>query len=174
MAKYVKVCPRCGRVNDEFSEVCEDDGEFLGMVPATQAANLPPSDPEPAAASEDMESHGDPAPQAGPVQVLYLDAGDGGRCYEIHNGWTIGQAHATSTAQVQLTNLPGLQYVHRRHCQFELGDDGWHVVAVAQPAYTNPTLVNSRALAPGERVPVRNGDRLTLSSLTFSVRILTK
>ncbi len=170
MAKYVKVCPRCGRANDEFGEVCEADGEFLGMVPATLAAaheSAPAESP-----GEAPSAAAAPAPEAqpAPTPVLYLDAGAGGACFEIRDGWVVGQAHFTSTAEVQLTNLPGLQYVHRRHCLFEYSDDGWHVMAIAQPAYTNPTLVNDQTVRPGERVAVHNGDRVTLSATTFSVR----
>ena len=53
--RYVKICPRCGYRNDELSEACEKDGEFLGMVPATPdtgSATLTPSAPISQAAPE--------------------------------------------------------------------------------------------------------------------------
>ncbi len=43
--RYVKICPRCGKPNDELADSCSDDGEFLGMVPATPSADSPPDEP---------------------------------------------------------------------------------------------------------------------------------
>ncbi len=37
MDEYVKVCPRCGHVNPEDSDVCSVDEEFLRFVPTTRA-----------------------------------------------------------------------------------------------------------------------------------------
>lgn len=54
--RYVKICPRCGTQNDELSDSCAADGEFLGMVPAT---------PAPKCAGEP------PLPQPGAVPVVH-------------------------------------------------------------------------------------------------------
>jgi len=183
MARYVKICPRCGHENDELSEACERDGEFLGMVPATpssKASSGPEASPEPAA-----EPAGTPEPNPSaresvvaatqrfeqPTQALYLET-SAGQTLEIRHGNVLGQAHPTSSAHVQLDNLPGLNYVHRSHCLFEFRDNAWHVTAISQPTYTNPTFVNQKRLEPGQSSALRNGDRLILSNLVLNVRII--
>lgn len=182
MVKYVKICPRCGRPNDELSEACESDGEFLGMVPATPAEGTSAGEfGESSAPSGPDESMPEAAELAQapatdwfgqPRQLLYLDVAANGQCHEIQDGWVIGQAHPTSQAQVQLEDVPGLSYVHRSHCRFDLHDGRWHVTAVAQPSYTNPTFLNRQRLAPGQSMPLRNGDRLVLSNVALNVRII--
>lgn len=173
--RYVKACPRCGHLNDEFAESCERDGEFLGMVPATIAPDTPPASvEEPVAqsiASGETEAPCEAELDRGTIQALYLET-ESGATYEVRSGWVVGQAHPTSAAQVQLSGLAGLNYVHRSHCQFELRPDGWHVIAVAQPEYTNPTFVNQMRLMPGQNALLRNGDRLVLASVPLNVRIL--
>lgn len=171
MVTYAKICPRCGHENDEFADACEKDGEFLGMVPAT-----PVSDE--AAASEPQAEQESPAPSAPlrefgqPARVLYLDVTETAECHQVRDGWVVGQAHPTSTADVQLEGATGINYVHRRHCRFECRDDAWYVTAIEQDGYTNPTFVNHRRLAPDETAPLRNGDRLSLSSVSINVRII--
>jgi len=53
-----------------------------------------------------------------------------------------------------------------------LRPDGWHVIAIAQPEYTNPTFVNQTRLMPGQHALLRNGDRLVLANVPLNVRIL--
>lgn len=173
--RYVKECPRCGYLNDEFAEVCERDGELLAMAPAMIAPDVSPEPPASAgdvaaaAAREIVEPTPEPVREL--IQALYLEA-ESGTTYEIRSGWVIGQAHPTSSAQVQLSGISGLNYVHRSHCQFELRPDGWHAIAVAQPEYTNPTFVNQTRLMPGQDTLLHNGDRLVLANVPLSVRIL--
>jgi hypothetical protein len=158
-------------LNDEFAEACERDGEFLAMAPAMIAPDLPP---EPATPPGDVACEiATPAPEPvrESIQALYLEA-ESGTTYEIRSGWVIGQAHPTSAAQVQLSGMAGLNFVHRSHCQFELRPDGWHAIAVAQPEYANPTFVNQTRLMPGQDALLRNGDRLVLANVPLSVRIL--
>ncbi|NIA12522.1 MAG: FHA domain-containing protein [Nitrospiraceae bacterium] len=166
MLKYVKECPRCGRMNDELSEACGECGEFLGMVPAAPLRETPPEPPPPASPP--------PLPQGEPsaslARALYLDVG--GACHEIQDGYIVGQQHPTSQADVQLSGLEGVTYVHRRHCRFELREDGWYVTALEQPSYTNPTQVNRRTLAAGEACVLHNGDRLRLAGVTLQVRVV--
>jgi len=138
------------------------------MVPATPVSNEPAA-PGPEA---DQES---PAPLRAigqSTRVLYLDVPETGGCHQVRDGWVVGQAHPTSTADVQLAGLTGINYVHRRHCRFECREDGWYVTAIEQEGYTNPTFVNHRRLAPDEPAPLRNGDRLSLSSVSINVRII--
>jgi len=42
--RYIKICPRCGKENDELADSCSYDGEFLGMVPATPAPDSKPDE----------------------------------------------------------------------------------------------------------------------------------
>lgn len=212
--RYVKICPRCGKQNDELSDSCSVDGEFLGMVPATPAPDSPPDPPsqhpgeipfvkrhgkrfapggptaavntradqqrrkesaqdEPDPEAETTEPESEPMAASEPVPTLFLETGSSsGQVFEIREGYVVGQAHPSSTAQIQLTDLPAVAYVHRSHCSFALKDRKWHVTAIEQQTYTNPTLVNQQRLAPGESTPLRNGDRLTLSGLTLTVRII--
>lgn len=176
--RYVKACPRCGHLNDEFAEACEQDGEFLGMVPAMSAPEPPPETECGAytpgaeeAAGQDTPETAVPEPVCEKIQALYLEA-ESGITYEVRSGWVAGQEHPTSAAQVQLTGVPGLNYVHRSHCQFELRPDGWHVIAVAQPEYTNATFVNQTRLMPGQDAVLHNGDRLVLANVPLQIRIL--
>jgi len=178
MLKYVKICPRCGHANDEFSETCAVDGEFLGMapaVPATGGVSDPVAEGNASATVEPTcgETNQPETQQIGvPSRVLYLDVAANASCHEIHDGWVIGQAHPTSQAEVQLEEIPGINFVHRRHCRFENRDDGWYVIALEQPSYTNPTFINQEKIEPGQARRLRNGDRLGLSNVIVNVRII--
>jgi hypothetical protein len=184
-AGYVKICPRCGHRNDELASACEKDGEFLGMVPAIPAANAPipppPPTPKPAAKPEaaptinELESppHAcETATDAVPGKALYLDVEGAAQYHQVRDGWVVGQAHPTSTAEIQLSNLPGVNYVHRRHCIFEFRDGNWGVTTLLQPDYTNPSFLNDKRITPGERVTVQNGDKLRFASVTLRIRII--
>jgi hypothetical protein len=205
--RYVKICPRCGHRNDELSEACEKDGEFLGMVPATQdsaAATLSPSAPPPAvepsiiAAEPAKPIPGSTRPviredadevritaersSAGacaatnpydePCGLLYLEVVGNSQTFEVRDGWIVGQSHPTSAAQVQLSGLPGISYVHRHHCQFDYRDSAWQVTPVVQPSFTNPTFLNQQRLVPGRAYQLRNGDRLLLSNIALNIRVV--
>ena len=173
MVKYVKICPRCGRANDELADACERDGEFLGMVPATpEEKPSPPSAPHAERTEDTPPVCNVQMVQIGrPTALLFLDLPALGRSYEVRDGWILGQAHGTSTAEIQLEGAQGLNFVHRNHCRFSLREDGWYVTPLAQPSYTNPTLLNQRKIAPGESAKLRNGDRLSLSNVVLTVRL---
>ena len=183
MAKYVKICPRCGRQNDELSEACEQDGEFLGMVPATSAVEVrdEPEAPAPPPDETTKTSAGNSSACENavavterfeqPAQALYLETSVG-QTYEVRHGNVLGQSHPTSSAHVQIEDLPGVNFVHRSHCLFEFRENAWYVTAIAQPAYTNPTFVNRKRLEPGQSAPLHNGDRIILSNVVLNVRII--
>jgi len=167
-------------LNDEEADVCAQDGEFLGMVPAAPAPECPSAKAPPV-----VEANAAPAPSPAPPSatlsqgsvsatdpVLYLDCEGGGQCHAVRPGWTVGQAHASGTAEVQLSGMPGVQYVHRRHCRFEYQGDIWYLCPLPQTEYTNPTTINGRSVAPGERAAVRNGDRIALAGVRLTARIL--
>ena len=145
------------------------------MVPAVSAPQPPPAPPpapaENDAASESCAQPYSPAPSR-PDPVLYLDCEVNGQCHAVRSGWTLGQAHAGSTAEAQLSGIPGVQYVHRRHCRFEQEDGIWYLCPLPQAEYTNPTTINGRTVAPGERAAVRNGDRITLAGIRLTARLL--
>ena len=181
--RYVKTCPRCGYLNDEEADVCAQDGEFLGMIPAVPAPDrpsekvLPPLENETVSASAQPEqgdrpvaASPDSVPAADPV--LYLDCEGSGQCHAVRPGWTVGQSHASSSAEAQLSGIPGVQYVHRRHCRFEYEDGLWYLCPLPQADYTNPTTINGRPVAPGERAAVRHGDRIVMAVVRLTVRML--
>ena len=180
--RYVKTCPRCGHLNEEEADVCVRDGEFLGMVPAAPAPErpadkpLPPLDDDPPPASVVQSGPAAAAPEAAALPaadpVLYLDCEGGGQCHAIRPGWTVGQAHPSSNAEAQLSGVAGVQYVHRRHCRFEQDGGIWYLCPLPQTDYTNPTTINGRPVAPGERAAVRNGDRIALAGVRLTVRML--
>lgn len=179
MLRYIKVCPRCGFHNDEFAEACARDKEFLGMVPATPAdAAPPPICDEAATASAPPAPNGilqdAPAVRAMPESHprLYVEVAATGQCFEPCPGNVIGQAHPASQANIQLQGIPGINYVHRRHCSFDFSNGRWMVTAIGQADYTNPTFHNERRVEPGQSVPLADGDRLKLSGVLLHVRIL--
>ncbi|HOK89521.1 MAG TPA: FHA domain-containing protein [Candidatus Hydrogenedentes bacterium] len=168
--RYVKRCPRCGTINDELDGECAQCGEFLGLVAAV---------PEPeVAAGPDR-----PAPEAKPVApvirtspttesaTLYLEHASGSR-WPIHPGQTVGQAWPEQGPDVAIEGLPGTRYLHRRHCRFIHENGGWWVEPLPQEHFVNPTLVNGNPVMPGVRAALHNGDRLTLSGLDFTIRML--
>ena len=181
--RYVKTCPRCGYLNDEEADVCVQDGEFLGMIPAVPAPDRP-SETVFLTAGTNADSVSPPTPQAEPFAaaspapasaaepMLYLDCEGSGQCHAIRPGWTVGQSHASSNAEAQLSGISGVQYVHRRHCRFEYEDGLWYLCPLPQPNYTNPTTLNGRPVAPGERAAVRHGDRIVLAVVRLTVRML--
>jgi hypothetical protein len=158
MIRYVKICPRCGLANSELAEQCEHDNEFLGVIPATPYKEKPPA---PETVLPDF-----------PGRALYLEITGAGKCLEVRDGWVIGQAHPSSRAEIQLAEVPGVNYIHRQHCRFSFQDDQWRVLAIKQAAFTNPTFVNNRGLAPGESAVLRNGDRIALADTVLHARIV--
>lgn len=187
MSGYIKVCPRCGHRNDELASMCERDGEFLGMVPAIPRASAGPMPtdtapgtapgPEPILSDEEQAAQGAHsvilAPGAAvPAKALYLDVESAGQCFPVRDGWSIGQSHPSGTAEIQLADMPGTQYVHRRHCTFDFIENQWRVRPLPQPDYTNPTFLNDRKLAVGQVFPLHNGDTLRLAGISVRVRIV--
>lgn len=199
MADFIKICPKCGHTNPEYENACTVCTYFIGMetpvaasTAATKAAKTPPSEAAPAPNSPSVDTSSphaqsdattsDSSTAVAPVRrfaarpSLYLQAGGTEQVFEICDGWVVGQAHPTSTAQLQLRDLPSITYVHRQHCQFTLREARWHVTALDQVShgrdFTNPTLVNQTKLAPGETHALRNGDQLSLAGVKLVVRIL--
>jgi hypothetical protein len=178
MTDYVRVCPRCGHVSPEYDNVCAVCQQFIGMeetVPASAQPAVTQPPPSPLALPV--------SPAAGPLTqrfvaaepALFLEA-KGGTLLPVRPGWTLGQAHPSSDAEVQLpTRLAGVEFVHRHHCRFDHEESRWYVTALDQWSlgrdFTNPTLVNSRPVPSGKRVSLADGDELRLSGVVLRVRV---
>jgi FHA domain len=189
MAEYVRICPRCRRANPEYESLCSACGQFIALesaVPAQAAAPeppappspLPPPDPEPKAAADNAPPEAQPTRRyVPPAELFYLQLPETDLLLTVHPGDVLGQAHASSDAQLQVpATVAGVGFLHRRHCRFERDAAGWQVVAIDQQAlgsaFTNPTFVNQHRLGPGERHPLADGDRLRLSGLGLAVRMV--
>lgn len=175
----VKRCPKCGHRNSEQADLCEVCEEFLGLVapetvqdpvePERVALDPIPTEPPPAASGRITQVETAAPPR------LYLETPAGQRAYPVKSGDIVGQAHATSAAQVQIEPLPGAQCIHRQHCRFDWRDGQWHVTALDQRLlgsdFTNSTVLSGQRLVPGDSRPLRSGDRLALAGVLFTVRI---
>ena len=184
MLEYVKICPKCGRENPETSDICSNEGEFLGMVEPIpkQTEHSAPSTLQTDAENQ-MRNH-DTAPKKCEHQekratnryenppLFYLEIPGIEKIYTIRHGNVLGQAHSTSDADVQLSGISGVNFVHRRQCRFDYLDGKWNVTAIKQDEFTNPTFVNHNRLEPGQKRTLANGDRLILCNITFTVRIM--
>ncbi|MEA2080562.1 MAG: FHA domain-containing protein [Pseudomonadota bacterium] len=185
MSTYIKVCPKCGHHNPEYENACAACPCFIGMetpVPAPSSAS------EPAHTSAGVLEHqsADQAPsttvtppQTAPAQLqstLYLQVLGSDRIFEVRDGWTVGQSHASSTAELQLRDLPGIRYLHRNHCRFSCVNGDWQITPTDQRQFgrdfTNPTAANHTTLTPGEAHSIKNGDQLSLANLKVVVRII--
>ena len=185
MSSFIKICPKCGHHNPEYENACTQCGDFIGMetpIPAPSplddttnsgddVVNLDSADPAQPASQT--------TPQAAPTALqptLYLQVLGSDQIFEVRDGWTVGQFHASSTAQLQLRDLPGVHYLHRNHCRFSCPDGNWAVTPTDQRQFgrdfTNPTVLNHTTLTPGEAHRVENGDQLSLANLKVVIRII--
>lgn len=202
MASFIKICPKCGHANPEYENACTVCTYFIGMETPVAASGAQQEVPQPsseAAASGTPEAGPDRArdqqAQASSVGAtasagehvaparafaarpsLYLQVFGSEQVFEVRDGWTVGQAHASSTAQLQLRDLPSIHYVHRQHARFDSRDGTWQVTAIDQREhgrdFTNPTLINQTKLAPGETQALKNGDQLSLAGVKLVVRLI--
>jgi len=129
--------------------------------------------------ADQLQSSTVTTPQTAAPQVqasLYLQVLGSEQVFEVRDGWTVGQSHASSTAELQLRDLPGIQYLHRNHCRFSCLNGNWQVTPTDQRKlgrdFTNPTAVNHARLTPGEAHRINNGDQLSLANLKVVVRII--
>lgn len=179
MSEYVKICPKCGHHNPEESDLCDNPecSEFLGMVvsiPApiqpdrVQETALPSDQPSPPAqSSRDRETK---VTKRLLQPSLYLECLSTSKTFQIHAGHIVGQAHPTSQAHIQMSDIPNINFVSREHCQFNFEHGQWFVAAIKTA--TNPTYVNQLQIKDGERVPIKNGDRLIMANVPFQVRVI--
>ncbi|MEW6265606.1 MAG: FHA domain-containing protein [Thermodesulfobacteriota bacterium] len=180
MADYVKLCPQCGAFNQEHLNVCDRCGHFLGLVrpvPAESAEAAEPSAAQGSAPPPEMETPPGRAESSPLIERdesgrphFYLESQDADKVFEVRSGQTVGQAHPSSRAEVQLSGLPNLNFVSRHHCRFDFEAGAWMVTAL--PSALNGTRVNQAALSPGGRARLRNGDEITLANVPFRVRMI--
>jgi ribosomal protein L40E len=155
-----KICTKCSHPNEITANRCSNCGE-----PFTLVSSMPSETP--------VQTHSHPVTTRFDVEPsLWLELSGTSKVYEIKNGCIIGQAHPTSNAHVQIADVPGVNFVHRQHCSFDCINGQWFVTAIPQEHYTNPTFVNNQKLQASQRYPINNGDRLTMSNITFNVRII--
>jgi len=187
MTTFVKVCPKCGQHNLEYENACSICTNFIGMetpVPASQAQREPAA-PEPTNSaaqtkpSTAVASSGLNTVDTGvtsPPKILYIQVLNSDQIFEIQHGLTVGQAHPSSDAGLQLRDLAGIEYVHRNHCTFAYRDGTWQVTPIDQRQFgrdfTNTTKVNQTTVIPGQPHTLKNTDQLSLAHVKFIVRII--
>ena len=185
MSTFIKICPKCGHYNPEYENACVLCADFIGMetpIAAPPPANQPLPDSAGVLEYQSVDQAQLPtltAPQTAPAQlqpILYLQVLGSEQIFEVRDGWTVGQSHASSTADLQLRDLPGINYLHRNHCRFSCLNGDWQVTPTDQRQFgrdfTNPTAVNQATLTPGEARSIKNGDQLSLANLKVVVRII--
>lgn len=202
MTEFVKICPKCRHSNPEYENICARCQQFIGMESAVpkpaapiqdnKTTELPLSEAADAAPSETSaaKEKADPAQRkevSEPVQThpemekkplaLYLEIAGSQQILTINSGNIVGQAHASSLAQVQIKdNVNGVEYIHRQHCRFDLLGEKWYLYPLDQSqfqqSFTNPTQLNQHIISPEERRLITNGDELQMSGVKFIVRIL--
>ena len=188
MQQFVKVCPKCGRANPEYENLCADCRQFIGMEPAVPR----PTDAGPAGAEPDASDTSaiPPPPEVPPQAALvtepqapkprptfYLSLNGEGRIFTLQDGSVLGQAHPSSQATVQIpAGVNGVEYIHRQHCRFEYRDARWRIQPLDQAplnqTFTNPTRVNRHLVPPGTWHPLDDGDELRLSGVSLQVKII--
>ena len=186
-AQFVKICPKCGRSNPEYENLCTGCQQFIGMEPAVpkpvetdRAETAPPAARRAVEPPQAAPQQSAPTQQPGEnpaVPTCYLSVIGAGQIFTLHDGTVLGQAHQTSQATVQIpAEIQGVEYVHRQHCRFEYRDSRWRVQAIDQSgfdqAFTNPTKVNQHLVSPGAWHPLQDGDELRLSGVGYQIKVI--
>jgi len=191
MTEFIKICPKCQHLNPEYENICSQCQQFIGMeaaVPKPVAAKIEQSSealvnqtsPVPASVQKQNPTPSEPQQQAkaqAEKQAMYLKITINDQLLTIYSGNIVGQAHASSTAQVQIAaDVAGIEYVHRQHCCFTYQNEQWFISAIDQSqfqqSFTNPTQYNQQLLNPGQQQLLANGDQIQMSGVQFIVRII--
>ncbi|MDQ7091116.1 MAG: FHA domain-containing protein [Methylococcales bacterium] len=183
MSEFVRICPKCQTQNPEYEHICNACGHFIAMESPTA---VPVNDVEPNRELDlkpepDLKQE-DKAPQTQlktepPAIYLELQSNDK-PLFTVKSGWFMGQSYVNNQAEIQIDReIEGSEYVHRRHCRFICKKQLWYVQALDQKRYqgkfTNPTNVNSKTLPADKARQIKNGDVLSLSGLSFQVKIVS-
>jgi hypothetical protein len=146
-----KICSKCGTVNSAEGFLCITPGCNTGIA-------------------FEKVVQGVEKPGMAPPRRIYIENPHLLHTVEVQSGQTVGQAHPTSKADVQLSGIPNIEYVSRSHCRFEFDGSTWIVTAL--PSTTNKTAVNGQIVPKGQGLPVRNGDMVIMASIPFRIRII--
>lgn len=149
-------CPDCGTDVDEGDSFCAGCGTDLDAHRAGEAVDADGQlQAETASASQSAETTetGEPAPDA-----LALTAH--GKSVVVGDGDTVGREIRSLLTDAGQPEDEAVR-VHREHLRFVREADQFYVVALGQ----NPTVLNGRSLAKGDRERVRPGDELELSDV---------
>lgn len=79
--------------------------------------------------------------------------------FALLDGLTIGRE-----ADIDVSRLPENKFVSRVHATFLKESGGW---SIRDEHSTNRTYLNSVALEPGERKPLKDGDLISLGYMCF-------
>ena len=178
MADFVRICPKCGRANPEYENLCVACDQFIGMENAIPAPVPRSAEPKDDGKAGPETSNPQATRRYTPVaESFFLRLHGPDLLLTVRSGSVLGQAHASSDADLQIREaVEGCRFVHRRHCRFRREAERWTVTALDQSAFgsefTNPTFVNQHRLAPGADHALQDGDQLRLSGLTFVVRMV--
>lgn len=190
MLEYVKICPNCGFKNPETEVYCCECNYYLDVVPekdtgidSPKPENHQPGDPAPEIEKKDIvKNPGEQSFKQGPITKrmesetsLLLELVGTSRQYQVRSGDIIGQEHPSSQAQIQLSGVEGVNFIHRHHCQFEYKDGEWYVTPLiqSQSDFINPSSLNIQRMQPGQNYKITNGDKLTMGRITFLIRIFS-
>ncbi len=162
MTEFIKICPHCGHENPEYENLCSTCGHFIAMENAVSKA-------APLLATETTATS---------ASAFYLHVEQNAQIFTVKPGWVIGQAHSSSSAQIQLpATLEGCEFVHRQHARFTYQEQRWYITPLDQQAFqrafTNPSFLNQHPLTPGQSYAVQDGDRLVLSKIALLVKMVS-
>lgn len=153
MKERVKVCPKCGKHNDEFAEYCAFCPTPLERVavtvidqPVTAAASVQPRCEETVRMAPQLVCEANPA-----------------ITFELHDLDIIGRMGA-----LDATPLPRSAEISRIHAQFLLKNGQWFIKRLKD---TNGTKVNGIPLTEGEARPLKPGDRVELAATALRFQV---
>ncbi len=184
MAEFVRICPRCGSDNPEYENTCQQCDYFIGMeTPVAKTSDsaivfeeASKSEPKLESDLEPVVDTVNPSSAMTSQTALYLESVATGRKFAVEDQWIIGQQHDTNTAQIQLAQIEGVNFVHRQHCQFFYQQNQWWVKSIDQKQhgrdFTNPTFLNQKPLTLEQQTVLHNGDILALAGVALMVRII--
>lgn len=158
----VKICPTCGFKNPANRIFCvEDQGNLENVAPTDDEAATPPPSPTREAPPGER-----PARQVGGTETRRVSAvaqlvGPDSRRFLIAPGVVIGRP---PLADIDLTDVPNSDTISRAHARFTCDKGQWHIEVLTD---TNASFIDNSRVHRGERVPVRNGARVTLGEATF-------
>ena len=163
----VKVCPDCGHTNKAEGIYCvKDYCDIESVAPtdegeAAPATGMPPPKPAPEKRSEEPPAH----PMGGTETrrvglVAHLVTPDSQRIL-IGPNVVVGRR---PVADVDLTDVPNGDTISRSHARFTCDDGLWRIEILTD---ANASFIDNNRVHQGERVPLRNGARVTLAEATF-------